>query len=210
MEIQGIKKLGSSPLTRGKHCEIGGRDASARLIPTHAGKTVIRRRIRRRVRAHPHSRGENSKLQAALNREAGSSPLTRGKPADRIARMEDTRLIPTHAGKTAVTAGRTSVPTAHPHSRGENMYLPWPVTVPAGSSPLTRGKHRSVGGDAGRWGLIPTHAGKTHARRRLPRRNRAHPHSRGENVTNRSKSGYKTGSSPLTRGKHGERCLTDA
>ena len=51
-------------------------------------------------RAHPRSRGENSKLQAALNREAGSSPLTRGKPTHRTVPAYHLGLIPAHAGKT--------------------------------------------------------------------------------------------------------------
>ena len=50
---------GSSPLTRGKHhhgtCTMG----RVRLIPAHAGKTVVCIPASSSVRAHPRSRGEN-------------------------------------------------------------------------------------------------------------------------------------------------------
>ena len=55
---------------------------------------------------------------------------------------------------------------------------------------------------AGRFGLIPAHAGKTlqppKPRPHLP----AHPRSRGENQAAASARTTDTGSSPLTRGKH--------
>ena len=132
---------GSSPLTRGKHapgpvpCHTHG------LIPTHAGKTPCNPGTPGGARAHPHSRGENTLQSRYAWRRAGSSPLTRGKPA----------------GGAVIPGGAR----AHPHSRGENRleelsYLPGP-----GSSPLTRGKHDAGQGRQRDHGLIPTHAGKT-------------------------------------------------
>ena len=72
---------GSSPLTRGKR---GGGDpgvASGRLIPAHAGKTSRARREPDPHTAHPRSRGENDEDASGGVGEAGSSPLTRGKPS---------------------------------------------------------------------------------------------------------------------------------
>ena len=92
----------------------------AGLIPAHAGKTRAATVSTIHERAHPRSRGENTrvphirrgisgsspltrgKLQEFLYRVfgLGSSPLTRGKreyAADREARGG---LIPAHAGKT--------------------------------------------------------------------------------------------------------------
>ena len=91
----------------------------------------------------------------------GSSPLTRGKHITGLARAARGRLIPAHAGKTAVTEAKPPVVEAHPRSRGEN-----PVTLKTigklyGSSPLTRGKliDEICGTLDAR--LIPAHAGKT-------------------------------------------------
>ena len=72
---------GSSPLTRGKQCDIGRAGTLAGLIPAHAGKTKQIRIILKADRAHPRSRGEN------LASEGESA--------------QDAWLIPAHAGKTA-------------------------------------------------------------------------------------------------------------
>ena len=74
-----VSHAGSSPLTRGKRTKALCAGYTRGLIPTHAGKTAARAGRHARRGAHPHSRGENSKLQAALSEGRGSSPLTRGK-----------------------------------------------------------------------------------------------------------------------------------
>ena len=153
------------------------------------------------ARAHPHSRGENYERKTGQPITSGSSPLTRGKPSAARVRMTSMGLIPTHAGKTVALRYRTNRPPAHPHSRGENAPPFPPLLRDGGSSPLTRGKHRSIAGDAGRWGLIPTHAGKTPAAKLEETARRAHPHSRGENLHTLVAIAHIPGSSPLTRGK---------
>ena len=50
--------------------------------------------------AHPRSRGENCQVLAICSNTGGSSPLTRGKHADRTVYDLADRLIPAHAGKT--------------------------------------------------------------------------------------------------------------
>ena len=47
-------------------------------------------------------------------------PLTRGKPDLRGDRIESSRLIPTHAGKTKREERGPLPGRAHPRSRGEN------------------------------------------------------------------------------------------
>ena len=76
-----------------------------------------------------------------------------------------------------------------------------------GSSPLTRGKRRNHNHAVSAPGLIPAHAGKTRSPRPLRQPSRAHPRSRGENLSPSSDDSYATGSSPLTRGKLGARDL---
>ena len=90
---------------------------------------------------------------------------------------------------------------AHPHSRGENNAAAWDITADGGSSPLTRGKRTSALSGDWQGGLIPTHAGKTRRATKRAVRSRAHPHSRGENVLNKTGRPEPVGSSPLTRGK---------
>ena len=52
--------------------------------------------------------------------DLGSSPLTRGKPADLFQTYVLPGLIPAHAGKTVVDAISSNDFGAHPRSRGEN------------------------------------------------------------------------------------------
>ena len=91
---------GSSPLTRGKLEASGECEGLAGLIPAHAGKTRRRQTDEEEAEAHPRSRGENLVVQKKGMTSTGSSPLTRGKPADRALSGKWSGLIPAHAGKT--------------------------------------------------------------------------------------------------------------
>ena len=131
----------------------------------------------------------------------GSSPLTRGKPAFLIAGCQPGGLIPAHAGKTELAEVEFARVAAHPRSRGENATRLVALGIFAGSSPLTRRKPSASQTDWRKWRLIPAHAGKTRRTSRRPRRLRAHPRSRGENMGRRVYCSVRDGSSPLTRGK---------
>ena len=131
---------GSSPLTRGKRRSGRAGRGRGRLIPAHAGKTADSLSGRPPCAAHPRSRGENFACGAAITKNVGSSPLTRGKPSiPRTGRIA-AGLIPAHAGKTSPhPPGRWARP-AHPRSRGENASVFLGIAWSVGSSPLTRGK----------------------------------------------------------------------
>ena len=92
--------LGSSPLTRGKQPYYLTGETFQRLIPAHAGKTHGSSSTPPPPRAHPRSRGENSRGGARGGRATGSSPLTRGKLNILDTDRPERRLIPAHAGKT--------------------------------------------------------------------------------------------------------------
>ena len=72
--------------------------------------------------------------------EAGSSPLTRGKPVRFETRIRPGGLIPAHAGKTVPPTHSGNASPAHPRSRGENALMGMIYSPEDGSSPLTRGK----------------------------------------------------------------------
>ena len=94
-------------------------------------------------------------------------------------------------------------PTAHPRSRGENAVTINGELVSLGSSPLTRGKRCTGTSPHSAMRLIPAHAGKTGSRPRGLGLVRAHPRSRGENDSLHHTLAFRSGSSPLTRGKPG-------
>ena len=192
---------GSSPLTRGKPCGRQPSGAMLRLIPAHAGKTEFAADRPSVLQAHPRSRGENNGCLAVDTPHVGSSPLTRGKHAEELAHLEQRRLIPAHAGKTARACSRCPGWRAHPRSRGENREPTRTLQRTCGSSPLTRGKPRVGLGALHRRGLIPAHAGKTRSTQSDSRSPPAHPRSRGENGPGVQPVSPLAGSSPLTRGK---------
>ena len=91
---------GSSPLTRGKHDGPHRSIRRIRLIPAHAGKTILATYRLLPIRAHPRSLGENTMVRTEASAEFGSSPLTRGKRVQLHHAADRTGLIPAHAGKT--------------------------------------------------------------------------------------------------------------
>ena len=131
---------GSSPLTRGKLDSNVEDELRDRLIPAHAGKTMLSSGPCSRVPAHPRSRGENIILDSFEGLEHGSSPLTRGKHRLGFTNSATRRLIPAHAGKTHLEQRVPCIGGAHPRSRGENGRSARASRVTPGSSPLTRGK----------------------------------------------------------------------
>ena len=133
--------------------------------------------------------------------QRGSSPLTRGKRGGESLHVGHLRLIPAHAGKTALPHSWQMSRPAHPRSRGENTLRTLQQGTGPGSSPLTRGKLRPATRRGGCSGLIPAHAGKTSTGSRSPSPPGAHPRSRGENGLRRPPRRCGRGSSPLTRGK---------
>ncbi len=71
---------GSSPLTRGA-LQFGLWACGAlRLIPAHAGSTLLGVTRAGSPTAHPRSRGEHTSSRSASSPSRGSSPLTRGAP----------------------------------------------------------------------------------------------------------------------------------
>ena len=71
-----------------------------RLIPAHAGKTLLSQVSRLRRPAHPRACGENGHAELCSAARAGSSPRMRGKPLECILQLVEIGLIPAHAGKT--------------------------------------------------------------------------------------------------------------
>ena len=192
---------GSSPLTRGKPAHFAFLSCLTGLIPAHAGKTLGTVGPGGDSQAHPRSRGENAIAAYWYTENVGSSPLTRGKRAERSRCPRRRGLIPAHAGKTRAVPRPADQQWAHPRSRGENAYSKCAGDAQSGSSPLTRGKLKAWGGDTILTGLIPAHAGKTRVSSNRLTRPWAHPRSRGENSWWSALPCHAAGSSPLTRGK---------
>ena len=91
-----------------------------RLIPAHAGSTILDWMRDHGEQAHPRSRGEHELPKLYDQGGWGSSPLTRGAQMMRTERIAVLRLIPAHAGSTDPRAVHCGYDAAHPRSRGEH------------------------------------------------------------------------------------------
>ena len=161
--VRALGVAGSSPLTRGKRTLGVDCRPDLGLIPAHAGKTCGSGGRGPSTRAHPRSRGENSRVSTTGFLSCGSSPLTRGKLRGAGMTGSRQRLIPAHAGKTRTARTPRRPGRAHPRSRGENGTGATVGRGAQGSSPLTRGKRFGGVDRAAGYRLIPAHAGKTTA-----------------------------------------------
>ena len=121
LKPRGIQPMGSSPRMRGKHAKRSREPQAHRLIPAHAGKTVVASIVRARGPAHPRACGENLcgfRHDVSL---VGSSPRMRGKPTGIRDDSNNSGLIPAHAGKTKWKSALTPMSRAHPRACGENI-----------------------------------------------------------------------------------------
>ena len=192
---------GSSPRVRGKRTSMCQGQASGRLIPACAGKTISFAGSCAPPRAHPRVCGENADELAHMSEGEGSSPRVRGKQEAIHGETAIYGLIPACAGKTSRGRPKRLERPAHPRVCGENFQPLFRAARSHGSSPRVRGKLRGPAFRCHRARLIPACAGKTRAYRSgvllLP----AHPRVCGENYTSTMGTLASEGSSPRVRGK---------
>ena len=100
IDLEAKDGFGSSPLTRGAQVGFADDADDFRLIPAHAGSTLLNDYGEFHMPAHPRSRGEHSRSRAGTALMRGSSPLTRGAPWSPKSGPRSVGLIPAHAGST--------------------------------------------------------------------------------------------------------------
>jgi len=204
------RHTGSSPLARGGRGRPVDGDPARGLIPARAGRTRSPRPLAASARAHPRSRGADTRSAVRLRRMTGSSPLARGGRAVGQPDLLLTGLIPARAGRTRRRGPCSPSRRAHPRSRGADFLIDFAALLCPGSSPLARGGHLLGLDDRGHPGLIPARAGRTR-RSTIPSGVlRAHPRSRGADSPLTSPCVWVWGSSPLARGGHHDRCPSAA
>ena len=191
---------GSSPLSRGIPAPASETGPRARIIPALAGNTA-RTAIRPSSSPdHPRSRGEYVEQKTERSASTGSSPLSRGIHGLGIADLDDVGIIPALAGNTPSEVDQCRGGPDHPRSRGEYMPVRSGSHPCFGSSPLSRGIHRGRRRGRVLRGIIPALAGNTHIYTQGDPLWMDHPRSRGEYDALDITGGYRTGSSPLSRG----------
>ena len=139
------------------------------------------RSFRRRWREdHPRIRGEHGHFQVAVYPIQGSSPHTRGAPADVADPFGAERIIPAYAGSTSSLGPGDFLMPDHPRIRGEHGPGILGLFLREGSSPHTRGALANTS--------------------KTKRGGPDHPRIRGEHAGARAYTPSHPGSSPHTRG----------
>ena len=195
---------GSSPLARRTPGQHDPERADHRFIPARAGNTHFREIIHDLPPVHPRSRGEHAYATRADLVARGSSPLARGTRDEGQRAIVPLRFIPARAGNTIRTAWPPGTAPVHPRSRGEHPGCGRGTFGSGGSSPLARGTRRSTDARLHPRRFIPARAGNTLAPSSSKKFTPVHPRSRGEHVSRRCVTTWRSGSSPLARGTRGE------
>ena len=190
---------------RGK-LEEGSTDIhAARIIPAHAGQTVVLSRAVSGSSDHPRACGANSGLTYPIPSVAGSSPRMRGKPPQIKAEFSMIRIIPAHAGQTPLPDPARQVRTDHPRACGANSVRLSKRRHATGSSPRMRGKRTMEFWTPFAGRIIPAHAGQTSVFSLSFLLVPDHPRACGANKDLTKKTLMLRGSSPRMRGKRSGR-----
>ena len=125
----------------------------------------------------------------------------RGKPAEVEETATGVRIIPAHAGQTALRRHPCTREPDHPRACGANHSFRVSSASASGSSPRMRGKHRQGRREAFQGRIIPAHAGQTRLVWFHPGVFADHPRACGANRMRDQGTGPAYGSSPRMRGK---------
>ena len=200
-----IRGHGSSPRMRGKlfhNCSVL---CFVRIIPAHAGQTMVAGRHSTPSTDHPRACGANAWRRDCRRAIYGSSPRMRGKPEHRHPGHGHRRIIPAHAGQTSPHAIMPPRSTDHPRACGANYNGTYSTFDDLGSSPRMRGKLTADAGDTHSRRIIPAHAGQTDLDKFYGDVNADHPRACGANGEALHVKRRLDGSSPRMRGKLGHR-----
>ena len=176
---------GSSPHTRGALVLQPGRFVELGIIPAYAGSTGGPSGCSPWREDHPRIRGEHLRNAYKLTKLDGSSPHTRGALRHPPGPDRRQRIIPAYAGSTKAFDKHMARLEDHPRIRGEHR----------GAGAVVPARRR----------IIPAYAGSTDRRHKAATTDEDHPRIRGEHLNSGAAHRVAQGSSPHTRGAHGNR-----
>ncbi|VEH26930.1 Domain of uncharacterised function (DUF2825) [Cellulomonas fimi] len=197
---------GSSPHAGRRHRRPATMATTTGLIPARGETTSVTRPPRRRRRAHPRTRGDDSGSGASPDPPQGSSPHAgrrlRTLPED----AAHDGLIPARGETTSSAWSPRGSPRAHPRTRGDDLRRVTDERVARGSSPHAGRRRGRARRRARVVRLIPAR-GETTRTHGYPRaRRRAHPRTRGDDRWSHRPHSPSRGSSPHA----GRRLLDEA
>ena len=196
----GVAPRGSSPHTRGLRSRAQPQSSAERIIPAHAGFTTACPWPVPAGSDHPRTRGVYNFNVLWSGWRDGSSPHTRGLLCGGVLVAGSPRIIPAHAGFTAMRPPMRRHGGDHPRTRG--VYFEGVVEHggSGGSSPHTRGLPILTRVCIVMGGIIPAHAGFTPSVAFPTALGWDHPRTRGVYAARATPTRRSPGSSPHTRG----------
>ena len=135
-----------------------------RIIPAHAGQTSSWELFMSGNKDHPRACGANIISVALCFIRLGSSPRMRGKHAITANSLNQSRIIPAHAGQTSRRCRARLAASDHPRACGANSLSLMRSGAVVGSSPRMRGKRTPAMPPSCSMRIIPAHAGQTTCR----------------------------------------------
>ncbi len=198
---------GSSPHAGSRHhhpppdCPEGG------LIPARGESTVALVSRSASSRAHPRTRGVDSRGDDAKLLAMGSSPHAGSRPLAHLRVCDGAGLIPARGESTPSQNSARRRPQAHPRTRGVDTLLAGAMALCPGSSPHA-GSRRGHGAWSGQgFRLIPARGESTRTPTRSSRSARAHPRTRGVDRAGGALANIYYGSSPHAGSRHAQDAL---
>ena len=136
-------RRGSSPRMRGTRGHVRSNGEVGGIIPAHAGNTHIMLSHVVCDGDHPRACGEHVVTFAPMVKSAGSSPRMRGTLNPATPEVDQTGIIPAHAGNTQCIRLPRMERRDHPRACGEHSSGIGMMRYGTGSSPRMRGTRRS-------------------------------------------------------------------
>ena len=181
-QIDGGGRPGLPPRVRGEPQSHRRGDATRRLTPASAGRTVVLPCYRSDGRAYPRECGENPCRPRRVSRRHGLPPRVRGEPRRASPKKSREGLTPASAGRTSAKRVSTNRSRAYPRECGENPPGQRRGTSNQGLPPRVRGELVSPLHQSALMRLTPASAGRTTHQGIPSCTGSAYPRECGENL----------------------------
>ena len=152
-------ETGSSPPAWGTELRLHLRQQLDRFIPTRVGNRYFSDPLPSPQSVHPHPRGEQASASTSRSLLHGSSPPAWGTETVGRVVVRRARFIPTRVGNSGSWSGSMRGRSVHPHPRGEQQAILYPLDTLTGSSPPAWGTGVRRPRGVMCQGFIPTRVG---------------------------------------------------
>ena len=191
---------GSSPRVRGTAAMASGAARRVRVIPAGAGNSLALPGPHLVQAGHPRGCGEQLAGGCSGGGVHGSSPRVRGTDNLGHLRGQADRVIPAGAGNRPTASSIYGPKAGHPRGCGEQPPGFDDDAMVIGSSPRVRGTVAAVEEAHGLDRVIPAGAGNSCPLQTMSKIPPGHPRGCGEQLHERPKPQFLSGSSPRVRG----------